>query len=287
MNNRKSNHQKRNSNWKLAAAAFSLVGIGGMAFLGMSEAAMAKETALLERIPTVYQENETSTVAEPETAKSYEQAAFDVVMASWGKETPDAKDLSMEAAAQTGAQLLEEAYDLNLEGATIYMLYSSGTITFPRATWSGTVTYEGEPVPDMEKYSFTLDSVTGERFGFGYERKLETEVSLGAEKGLKDNCEDYKALARQLAEELHLIQGKISRIEYNCQGYSNNDPTVSFDVYGEKGEQANMTFSRYDKALLGVGYDACNRYPELTPDQITEDMLWQMEESEESAVLLN
>lgn len=286
MNHAEKNIRKRNSNWRLAAAAFSLVGIGGAAFLGLSEVAMAKAAAQQESIPTIYQVNEVSTAAGPETAKNYELAAYEAVMASWGKETPDAKDLSMEAAAQLGAQLLEEAYDLNLEGATIYMLYSSGTVTFPRATWSGTVTYEGEPVPDMEKYSFTLDSVTGERFGFGYERKLETDVSLGAEKGLKDDCEDYKALARQLAEELHLIKGEISRIEYNCQGYSSNDPTVSFDVYGVNGEQAGMTFSRYDKTLLGVGYDACNQYPELTPDQITEDMLWQLEEEEDSAVLL-
>lgn len=44
-------------------------------------------------------------------------------------------------------------------------------------------------------------------------------------------------------------------VEYNGQGYANNDPTISIDITGENGEIALMSFSRYDKALLGISYN--------------------------------
>ncbi|MDE7358586.1 MAG: hypothetical protein K2N39_04005, partial [Lachnospiraceae bacterium] len=53
-----------------------------------------------------------------------------------------------------------------------------------------------------------------------------------------------------------LIDGAVDRVEYNCQGYSNNDPTISLDVIGGKGEIVNMTFSRYDQMFLGFMTDS-------------------------------
>ena len=44
----------------------------------------------------------------------------------------------------------------------------------------------------------------------------------------------------------------VDRVEYNCQGYSGNDPTIAVDVIGENGESVNMSFSRYDQMFLGL-----------------------------------
>lgn len=38
------------------------------------------------------------------------------------------------------------------------------------------------------------------------------------------------------AEECKLIDGSVDRVEYNCQGYSGNDPTITVDIISKNGE---------------------------------------------------
>ena len=61
------------------------------------------------------------------------------------------------------------------------------------------------------------------------------------------------------------MDSPIVRVDYNCQGYSVNDPTITVDVIGQKGEIVNMTYSRYDQAFLGVITDTSRRISESAP----------------------
>ena len=69
------------------------------------------------------------------------EADYHVSMDRLNTGTPTELDLTMEEAAQKGAQYLESLYGLDLEGAYVYMMYSPGTVTFPRAFWCADVLF--------------------------------------------------------------------------------------------------------------------------------------------------
>ena len=73
-------------------------------------------------------------------------------------------------------------------------------------------------------------------------------------------------MARKKTEECKLMDSSVDRVEYNCQGYSGNDPTISVDVIGENGEIVNMSFSRYDQTFLGFITDTSRRITESALD---------------------
>lgn len=83
-------------------------------------------------------------------------------------------------------------------------------------------------------------------------RTLNEKVSVGFDAALAKNPQEYVALAKKLAEEYNVVHGAVKSVEYNGQGYSDNDPSISVDITGENGEIALMDFSRYDIALLGI-----------------------------------
>ena len=67
------------------------------------------------------------------------------------------------------------------------------------------------------------------------------------------------------------MDSPIVRVDYNCQGYSVNDPTITVDVIGQKGEIVNMTYSRYDQAFLGVITDTSRRISESALEDLAEE----------------
>ena len=81
-------------------------------------------------------------------------------------------------------------------------------------------------------------------------------VSVVYDAALDKNPQEFVSLAKELAEKYNVINGAVKSVKYNGQGYSNNVPTVSIDITGENGEIALLTFSRYDKELLGIVYSA-------------------------------
>lgn len=62
--------------------------------------------------------------------------------------------------------------------------------------------------------------------------------------------------------------------DYNSQGYSSNDPTITIDVYGVSGERVSITFSRYDRAVLGISLDANEKIMEMM------QKLWEQDAAE-------
>ena len=70
--------------------------------------------------------------------------------------------MNKEDAAEIGAQVLWEGFDVNLEGQVIEMGYQQATDSFPRSTWYGDVMIDGK-----RSYYFSVDSVTGELFNLG------------------------------------------------------------------------------------------------------------------------
>lgn len=254
---------------KLAAATFAIIGAGTLLFHSAAETALAANYGKVEKVPTTYQVSDSLETILPESGTKEEggkKVNYSVSMDSLNTGTPTDTDLTMEEAAEVGAQYLHKVFGLDLEGAYVYMSYNPGTETFPRAFWSGDVLFQKEQTPESTRWTYLIDAVTGELFNIGYGRQLDVSVPLGYDAALEKDCQLYAELAKKKVEECGLIDSPIDRVEYNCQGYAGNDPTIAVDVIGMNGEVVNMAFSRYDQTFLGFITDTSRNITESAFD---------------------
>lgn len=271
---------KRKNTITVTAAALAIIGTGAILFGTAAETTLAAKAGQIESVPTSYQVPDnlsstsflSSTLPQSEAKEeSSEKVNHHVSMDSLNTDTPTDVDLTMEEAAGAGAQYLNNIFGLDLEGAYVYMMYYPGTETFPRAFWSGDVLFEKTQSPESTRWTYMVDAVTGELFDVAYGRQLNANPSLGYDKALEKDYSLYADLARTKVQECRLMDSPIERVEYNCQGYSGNDPTITVDVIGQKGEIVNMTFSRYDQEFLGVITDTSRKISESALEDLADE----------------
>lgn len=276
---------KQKNIFKLTAATAAIIGAGTILFYAASEVTLAANEGKVEMVATTYRVPESSEtvlpVQEEMEEKEEEQKAqkqeekkkaekqvekgtvnYTLSLDSLNTGTPADTDLTMEEAAKIGAGYLKEIFGLDLDGAYVYMSYYPGTQTFPRPFWSADVLFEKEQKPESTRWDYMVDAVTGELFNISHGRQLGVNVPLGMDAALEKDYSQYAELAKKKVAECKLIDGSINRVEYNCQGYQCNDPTITVDVIGENGEIVNMTFSRYDQAFLGLITDTSRKITE-------------------------
>lgn len=63
------------------------------------------------------------------------------------------------------------------------------------------------------------------------------------------------------------MNGAVSKVEYQGQGMANNAPDIFFNLTGEGGDRAQLRFSRHDKALLGITFDAGMKEMDVSEQQ--------------------
>lgn len=254
---------------KLTAATFAIIGAGTILFNSAAEMTLAANNGKVEKIPISYQvagSLKTTLPKVTENGRNKESGSvkvnYTLSLDSLNTGTPTDTDLTMEEAAEAGRQYLGNLFGLDLEGAYVYMSYYPGTETFPRAFWSGDVLFQKEQKPESTRWTYMIDAVTGELFNICYARQLDVKVSLGYDKALEKDYSIYAELAKKKVKKCKLIDSPIERVEYNCQGYSGNNPTIAVDVIGKNGEIVNMDFSRYDQTFLGLITDTSRRITE-------------------------
>lgn len=245
---------------KSVLAAAMIIGASTMTFQGLTHIAAAAEYNKTNTVKTSYVSymDKSSGVAKNSLPEGYKKANYtvkDINLEYYRKQTPTSKDMGKKDAAEIGAQALWSVYGLNLEGQVIEMGYQPANDRIPRSSWYADVLINGKL-----SYCFEIDSVTGELFSMCYGRTLNKNVSVAYDAALANNPKEYEKLAKETAEKLNVVHGTVAAAEYNGQGYSEDDPSISFNIKGENGEVALMTFSRYDKALLGVSYNAQYKY---------------------------
>ncbi|MDE6319157.1 MAG: hypothetical protein K2M22_05540 [Lachnospiraceae bacterium] len=254
---------------KLTAATLAIIGAGTIIFNSAAEVTLAANGGKVEKVPTSYQVSDSLETALPQSeikGESGGKANYSVSMDSLNTGTPTNVDLTMEEAAEAGTGYLRDIFGLDLEGAYVYMSYCPGTETFPRAFWSGDVLFQKEQTPESTRWTYMVDAVTGELFNIGYDRQLDVSVPLGLDAALEKDYSIYAELAKKKTEECRLIDSPVDRVEYNCQGYAGNDPTIAVDVIGKNGEIVNMSFSRYDQMFLGFITDTSRKVTESALD---------------------
>lgn len=273
---------------KLTAATFAIIGAGAIFFYSAAEMTYAANSKKVEKVPTSYQVSDYLETELPNPETKEEGGAKvnnSVSMDSLNTGTPTDTDLTMEEAAEIGNQYLKDIFGLDLEGAYVSMSYNPGTVTFPRAFWSGVVSFQKELKPETTRWTYMMDAVTGELFTIYYDKQLDVTVSLDNDAALEKDYRLYAELAQKKTEECKLLDSPVDRVEYNCQGYSGNNPTISVDVIGENGEIVNMAFSRYDQTFLGFLTDTSRKITESALDNIMEEGAWgETEEFDNNAI---
>lgn len=257
----------------ITAAMLMASGIAAGAFSMAADMTARAGLNEVQKVPTSYQVPAAASLPVPEVVQEKEQTNYTVSMSSMNEETPTAADLSMEEAAAVGVKYLEDIMEMDAEGANVYMQYYGGTITFPRAFWSGDVRFGEEVLTDEDTWSFMIDAVTGELFNIGCTETLDVDVPLGYDSSLEENCDLYKELAREIAERCNLVGGAVEKVEYGSQGYSSNNPDITMEVTGESGEMALISFSRYNQRPLGIIMDTSRRITDQAMDDLMDDLM--------------
>lgn len=288
--------KKENNNrsyLKVAVAALLVSGIGAGVFGMAASAGAKKQLDSVEKIPTSYQVPAVFSGPEVPTAAEVEETGtalqYQVTESSLNTGTPTETDLTMEEAAALGMKYLEDIMGFDKEGATVYMSYDSGTVTFPRAFWDGDVRFGEEVKTDDDTWHFFIDAVTGELFMLSCSETLDVDVPLGYDSSLEDNYGVYAEAAKEIAERCDLVGGPVADVKYGSQGYGSNNPDITMEVYGENGQIANLTFSRYNQRFLGLITDTSR----VITDRAMEDLMkedaeatdWQTETLEDGSVI--
>ncbi len=265
---------------KLTAATFAIIGAGTILFNSAAEVTLAANNGKVEKVPTSYQVADSLETTVPKVTEngrdqessSVKKVNYTLSMDDLNTGTPTDTDLTMEEAAEAGAAYLKKIFGVDLEGAYVYMSYYPGTETFPRAFWSADVLFQKEQTPESTRWTYMIDAVTGELFNICHSRRLEVNVPLGYDKALEKDYSIYAELAKKKVKKCKLIDSPIDRVEYNCQGYSGNDPTIAVNVIGKNGEIINMDFSRYDQTFLGLITDSSRKVTESALENLFGEM---------------
>jgi len=256
----KANRWEGNSLKKTILTAVVTIGTTAILFQGVT---LAGTEAVLKKTNTIPTSYANFTDSLPQAApnslpEGYTKANYTVgaINNEWYRnQMPTSKDMTKEDASEIGARALWEIFDLNLEGQVIEMGYQQPSEGYSRSVWTAEVLINNE-----KSYYFSLDSVTGELISIGLFIPLDEKVLPAVDVAIDKNPQEYVALAKKLAEKYNVVHSTVKSVAYDGQGYATNGqggyaPMIHVEITGENGEVAMMDFSRYDKALVHIGFN--------------------------------
>lgn len=238
---------------KIFLVSTLIIATTSMIFKGVTQIVMATKISKSESIATTYLSSSNLKSSNIETQKNYIKPNYKLV--DVGK--PTNSDITYEEAAEIGAKNLNSVFGLDMSDKVIEMAYYPEEYG-KKARWAGSVCIDGKSsevyIKPVESYSFSVYSSSGELCTLSHTRVLETKFDFEVDKELEQNSEEYKNLAKELSIKLGIIQGAVKTAEYYNQGGTlYGELEVSIKVTGEN--SAILTFSRYDKELIGICYN--------------------------------
>lgn len=247
----------KNTRKKAFIGAAAILGACTLMFGGATQIVLAAETSKTEQIPTTYPTS--SAQQNLKDLEGYVKGDYEVFPNPEISTKPTANDISMEKAADIGAQQIWKLFGTNLDGKKVEMTYVASRNN-ERAVWTGWVARDqNKNTTQIEtSYFFEIDALSGQvntvQIGRVLPNSSQDAGPLALDEGfdpkLEQNCQVYQDLARTVTEQNHLLNGNIKSVEYYAQGATNNDPTIDLAVKSDAGEEIRLAFSRHDKALL-------------------------------------
>lgn len=243
----------KKSSTKTLLAAAMIIATVTMSFQGLTQIVAAGELNKTDTVLTSYMnyEDKLAQNKNDNLLKEYKKANYNIKTSDLEeerKQKPTSNDISMEKAAEIGAQAIWSYYKASLEGKTIVMIYNKPYDSCPRTTWQSSI-----DINDKLSYWVKIDSVTGEVYYVGCDRRLDDDINIGCDWQIEKNPELYDTKPiKELAKKINIVNGAVRSVKYLGQGRTNNDPQIFFEVTGENEERARIEVSRYDNALVGV-----------------------------------
>jgi hypothetical protein len=236
-----------NESKKMVMGAVAAICICTLLFAGSSQAAKLAIFNKTKTVPTSYNMDSIKGSINPAVPADYVKSNYKVKLV----ETPDKpaeKDMSMEKAAELGAQNLWRLYSAGLDNQTIYMTYIPADESQSRAQWYGEVT-----INDVLFYTFQVDAVTGEYyFASRWDYSNEQVVPL---EYLKD-YQEFISLAKTTAIKYQLVSGNVISSEYIMQRTEGKYLVIDLKVTSDNGQEAELTFETHSKDLVYVAYNS-------------------------------
>lgn len=234
-----------------------------ISFQLLAQLVLAAEIGKPEIVSTSYSTNVTvsNTEAKSESIQNYVKPDYKLVdndLEYYRDKKPTSLDITREQASEIGVKGLNSVFGLDMNGKVIEMAYNPAQDGL-RAYWEGIFWVDGKkssPEAYVQSYSFCVDAISGELQHVIHDRVLEEKTNTNFDASLHQNTGEYETLAKELVVKLGIIKSNIKSIEYEGQGIANNDPDIFFNITAENGERAQLRFSRYDRELLAVTFDA-------------------------------
>ncbi|WP_159882045.1 hypothetical protein [Paenibacillus puerhi] len=219
----------------------------------LSQTVKGAESAKTQAVPTRYSIPYTG-AGNSDLPPDYVKKEYQVKLV--GKDQPTVNDLKLEEAAELAAQQLWRVFAVDLSDRTLEMTYNPASTTQQRAIWSVAV-----KISDTLLYEYALDAVTGEHHLVAKRIYHHADIPEGMDKSLITNHEEYQALAKKAAEAYRLVSDKVAAVEYISQGYQEDragakNSSITLQVKSDKGEVAQLSFSRYNQELLAVEFSS-------------------------------
>lgn len=167
-----------------------------------------------------------------------------------GSPKADANAVSADEVAEAGVQDLKRQYGLDSKDKTISMYYCPIGDTSVRAEWLGNVLNSG----DIEYY-FSIDAVTGNISSSCRNIKLNKKVNVAFDKSLMEDFSEYEELTIKAIKDYNILPEEVVSVEYISQGYTLDNPDIQLTAVDANGNEAQLSFSRYNQELLQVCYD--------------------------------
>ncbi len=183
-----------------------------------------------------------------------------------GSPLPDKSAVSMDEAAKTGVKDLIRIFNFDAKDKTINMWYCPIGETCVSSEWMGHIDFDSNVT-----YYFTVDAITGKISATCRDIRLNKSVNKGFDESLPNNCEEYKELAEKTIKQYNILPNDIKLIEYEGQGYSNDNPDIQIKAMDIDGNETQLSFSRHDKRLLQVCYDNWVKDCYLLEEKINND----------------
>lgn len=253
---------------KIIVGAVLAITLSAIFFGGASQVIKAVEIGKKQSVQTNYDTNANETIQDSIPLGYVKQ---DYEVKNVGKHQSTENDMKMEEAAELASQSFWRTFQVNLRDKTLEMNYEPVSKMQSRATWEATVR-----INENLSYHYSFDAITGESYWVEKRAYHEADIREGLNKELLKNHEEYIQIAKQLTEEIQILPGKITEIDYISQGYDENElnnknSNITFHVKSENGQKVQVTISTYNQELLSIGYDGWIEEAERLESMLEED----------------
>ncbi len=228
-----------------ATIIMSFLAVFGVAVSSVKAAELSK----VEYVDTQYSFAQNAQYTANENFNDNFEVNYKIVMEE-GSPLPDKNVISMEEAAKVGVKDLIRIFNFDAKDKTVNMWYCPVGETCVSSEWIGNIDFDNNVA-----YYFTVDAVTGKISATCRDILLNKNVNKGFDGSLPNNCEEYKELAEKVIKQYKILSSDIKSIEYEGQGYANDNPDIQIKAKDIDGNETQLSFSRYDKKLLQVCYD--------------------------------